>query len=132
MTRRKTGARRESSASAGFTSPVVIQLWLILAALGILLSLLPSNFARLTALGLLVSAALMLVLRARRDIIHKGDQVEVMTERRGLRGRRGIVVDVLEFASYYKVELHETEAQGEMIPSDTVELSRWELKKHRG
>ena len=120
----------EASSPPASTSPVVIHALLIFTVVGIFLALLPSNFARLVALGLLVLAALIMVLLALRNVIREGDDVEVKTRGR-LHGRRGTVVNVLEPASHYEVKLHETEEQDKMTPSETVKLYWHELEKHR-
>jgi len=130
MTLRKTGAKLENSASAGFISPVLIPAYLVLIGVLILMILLPSNLARLTALGLLVSVGLAMLFRKILAIVRKGDEVEV-TATGNLEGRRGVVVTVLDYASCYEVKLYESEAQGKKVPSDTAKLYWFQLSKVR-
>ena len=126
----RKGARHRGSDSSGFTSTVTIHLWLILAAVVILLALLPSTSSRLTALGLLALVVLILVLRNLRGIIRKGDEVEV-TRKGPLLGRKASVTNVLEFGSVYEVKLYPGEVKGEMASGETATLYSHDLKKLR-
>ena len=131
MTRRQAKTDGALGRSAGWSSPVIVEITFLAIFLSVILATFvfaDSTAERVGSVVVLAVAVSIAGVSYSLRLIRRGTVVRV-TRRGRYLGRMGTVVEVLPGGTLIEVRLHGVRDNGTTIPSETVELSWFDVKK---